>query len=727
MRSYELYFDESGNFEEATLLPDGGIVRAEAPQPGASQLVGILAPAGVATVAQAQEFLNRAHRAAGLVLGRRCHATELLKLGEHEKYGVLLDDLLAQFPGSGIQPVRLANSARLGFGDKVATYTSMVAEMVVRVFECLTRSHGGRIQLQITAAVVRTNGHQKEADPVFIDEAAYTSRLNEQITFAAVRRGVAHNRIQWSISSFAFGSGQTDRRLQICDILSNASYRNFRNCAPSQKRGLQGLLGECDFALNRSDVLDEIARHSKDGSLSHAVQTVAENGNRPELDRAVGEAMEAALDALVAQLAAMPSYARNIHLRQLGEWGSQFLVVRELDLADRMLRWLEERVAGPLLAMVSDPADEDLVWFPAQMLMLRLGQHNHRGELAAARTLSDRLQGLFPALAGRWEHTALVTESMTLRAVHLNDCCAYDEASRIMGAVVEFYGGLSSLMADALPGVFPKRVRSRHRGMALGTRMQSEMFAGLADPGRLAQARELNEAALDEFGEPADRQRQSQYRCQIETFAGNLAEARCWLAHSLGLDADTHLALAQAAASLEGAAQGFALLHWSRIAMEAARRDDRDELGRFREAFAACGLRQSRWVKEQKAEYPAHGILRHVAVADAAAGELGECRKVVTSLHGMNTKHQAALTLIKFAGVVEALSHWGGGHRAEVAKLMVKSPSLLVEMGALIDQHRQFLAFAEIASRLLCLWSPGDGSFIADRALISQTCRLVGQ
>ena len=732
MKIFDLYFDESGNFEEYTLLDDSSVLSNKLPQLGASQLVGILATSGYINTEIAENILCLAHERASLDLGLQCHATELIHSGNHAAYSTLLNELFRQVELSRIQPIRFCNNVRIGFGDKVTTYTSMVAEMVVRVFEELTRINGNdKIEMNIIAARVRTNGQDKAAQPIFIEEIEYRRRLDEQITFTAVRRGVAHNRINWKISGFRFGSGLKERPLQVCDLLSNASYRNFRNCSSAQKKQLKLLFGGFDITLNRSEVLEEIDHNVQNGSLAHAVQIIAENWYRPELDQIVRQSIKEHCTTIVSKLAGMPVSTRNIHLRQLVDWCGQFLEVRDLDLTDSILKWMEKQVAAPLCEIVDNPIRRDVYWFLAQLLILRLGEHNHRGELSLARPICDRLQELFPALSGQWEHTPILTESMTLWAVHLNDCYEYDEASRLMGAVEGFYGGLSSLMSDALPGLFPERVRSKHRGMALGTKLQSEMFAGLADPVRFDIARRLNEMAVDEFSSENDKRRQFQYRCQIETLAGNIADAKIWLAKSLNIKTNTHGALAETIKSLDGFEQGFALLHWSRIGMEAGRQGFEDDLHQYMEAFSCFKLDLLPWVKQKVQEYPAHGIRRHLAIAFAHAGMVKSSQETINSLRQLDSIKRETLELIKLVGCAEVAALWGNDNSNVIKKLFQESSAkhkpLLADLKQFVLATESFPSINRIASNLLSAYNTSVASDWNNNSEIFSVCRLVGQ
>ncbi|MEI6206739.1 MAG: hypothetical protein WCP20_08155 [Desulfuromonadales bacterium] len=729
MATYDLYFDESGNFEDYAFIEEG-IKRAEQPQK-ASQLVGILALHGQITKDSAEKILSSALKKAGLPLKEQIHANKILSEYGRDVYSSMLDDFLLQMKQrNGIQSLRIWNNAKIGFGDKVATYTSMVAEMVVRIFEILARTHGNRkIEMNIIAARVRTNGHERNAPQQFINEADYKRRISEQIAFAAIRRGVAHNQNNWLIGSFRFDSGLKYRPLQLCDLLSHASYRNFKNCfISSRKAKLKELLGEYDLMLNRTAVLEEIEHLSQDGSIAQAIQAIAENWDRPELEENVRQDLKEHRTSLVKLLADMPASNRNIHLRQIADWGSLFLAVRDLDLSDRMLKWLERWIVEPLCNEENSQCNADVYWFKAQLLNLRLEQYNHCGELAAARPIIKRLHELFPKLAGQWEHAPLLTKAMTLEAVHRNDCFEYDEATHLMSGVGDYYVELSSLMSVALPGIFPERVKSQNHGRALGTKLQSEMFAGLSNPIRLDNARKLNELALDEFTSEDDRLRQYQYRCQIDTYAGNFADARTWLAKSLGVapaDTPTHTVLSEKIKILDGIAQGFALLHWTRIAMEAGRRGYKEELQQFCNVFK---LNESPWINQNGQEYPSHGIRRHLAVAFAHAGRINDSQELVNSLRQFNTTKKEALELIRLAGCAEAAALWGWNN-VQIIRRLFQEPSrpLLTDLNNFELATVPFPALKAIASRLHAACNKFITSGCIDKSEITSVCRLVGQ
>jgi hypothetical protein len=196
----------------------------------------------------------------------------------------------------------------------------------------------------------------------------------------------------------------------------------------------------------------------------------------------------------------------------------------------------------------------------------------------------------------------------------------------------------------------------------LGTWLQAEILAGLEDPQRLVTARRLSEQATDEFVAEEDKQRQYQYRSQLETAAGCFEAARTYLARGLGIKEDSHAALAEAISSLGGQAkmlQGFALLHWFRLGVDATVNGNDGERASFLAAVSASGLLEGPWCQGEPTDYPVHGILRRVAVVravrretDAALAALRRLDKILDS----DPMERVVLQAIRLAAHAEVAS-----------------------------------------------------------------------
>jgi hypothetical protein len=64
------------------------------------------------------------------------------------------------------------------YGDRVTTYTQMVAELVLRVLRQLALRGEPRVDLYLHGAIVLL-GERSNGDPIFLPEAAYDERVQK--------------------------------------------------------------------------------------------------------------------------------------------------------------------------------------------------------------------------------------------------------------------------------------------------------------------------------------------------------------------------------------------------------------------------------------------------------------------------------------------------------------------------------------------------------------------
>jgi hypothetical protein len=696
---FDLYFDESGRFEDSPLVAQNQPKLAQK-QKWPSQLVGILAPAGKYNEGSAEAVLAAAHRSAGLKLTDEFHTTELT---DSDTFQNLVKSACEQIVSSGFQAVRLTNNARLGFGDKTATYTNMVAEFVIRILEGIQRTKRRQpIDLNIVAAGVLLD-LRETGEPVFLEEPEYTKRITEHLAFSAVRRGVAVESSRWQVKSFRFGSGRRHRTLQLCDLLSNASHDSFKRCEADVKQLLLDAFGSYDFNFSSSDTLTAVDDHVGLANFVHALQIIAEAQLRGGLTDDFGRELEKRKKTIINLLAQQQQVAVDANLRQMVDWVRQVFLLRNLPLSSAIVSWLEQNVAVPL-ARHGEEVSANTAWFAFALSIRALAICNHSGQIRGGKTQVEAIRKKLPAMAGRWESAPLIMEAFIIQAVHLIDCFAFDEAASLMKTVASYYENLTSLMEDAMPGVFPERVRSYDLASAFGTWLQAEMLAGIADPARLARARELNEKAIQEFTSEGDRSRQYQYRSQIETLAGDYSAARGFLARSIGSNATDHTSLAAAIRALPFMQAGFALLHWTRIGLEAARQRNAEEVAAFLEALEHSGLLSHSWVKGEALEYPAHDIRRHLAAFLATIGNLDGALSLLGLLRALPTDDRESLCLITLAGCAEVAAHVHTGKPHIFKKLMEstdeKKPGALRQCRDLSSQVLEFPQFASMVAQL---------------------------
>jgi hypothetical protein len=643
---FDLYIDESGGFQETQNSTNN--------QGFASQLVGILAPQGQLTSAKAEGILETCYRNAGYSqLGKEVHGT---KLSPGTGFDRLIATLAEKITERGWQPVRLVNQEGINYGDRTANYVNMVAELVLRIFQQKSLEGCSQIMIDLHYATVYL-GSNSQGNPNYLDEEFYRHELEYYLAFAAVRQGLADKYSRWKIGKYRYRSAKKERELQLCDLLSNASHNDYNKCGEEAKNILQNAFKPCEYSMIAYLVLEQCDLFIQNGSLGLAIRTIAERLIQEDKGGDVREGALLRLESILDKLAVWTTTATNTQLILLTNWLELIInVQRSLDLGSQLVRWLRIQVYEPLVARLGDKK-YTLDWFNYTLHFWALTACNHQGNLIAGREEADRLEKLISALAGQWEYVTLLMEGLVAEGVHRIDCWEYDVVATKMKLVADYYREVSSLFSVAFPDVFPEKIRSELRGKALGTWLQAEIYAGATRSTRLNKARELSDLCLVEFTTPGDKARQYQYRCHLETLAGNFAIAREYLAKNFELEDNSHNALARYITTLEDFYQGFALLHWLRLGTIAYLDNNHSEWQEFSIALKQFKLSNNLWCKgQQSTHYPTHGILRRIALIDAIEGKqdfvaLGTLRNLTSIERG-----NLVLGLIQCAAYAEVAS-----------------------------------------------------------------------
>lgn len=676
--AYDLWFDESGTFTETSTR---AAERADG-QTFASQLAGLLVPRNELTGSKAEAVLTEAHKAAQLPLGELVHAWTI----PQENYEQLIHKLLGEIRARGWQPVRLVNLEGVRYGDRVTTYTQMVAELVLRVLRELTLRGEPHVDLYLRGAVV-VLGHRADGSPIFLPEGEYDERIQKALSFMAVRRGLASQIAGWKVASVQLLSGKLLRQLQLCDLISNASHASFKRVGPATRTLFAEVFGAFDQSLVVRELFERVDDLVLDRSFGRALMLLAESGVDPSQSNDKG--FRQRIVGIVDRLAALGARARDPELGALVNGLEQIIEHQRAVEGGRLLAaFLLQEVAAPLSTQLdSGSSAGEIDWFTYALHRWRLAADNHLGDLVDGRMAAAELDALTPVLAQRWEHASLLMQGLIAQAVHRTDCFAYDDVAARMKVVTGYYGELSGLFSAVMPEVFPERIRSHARAEALGTWVQNETYAGLRDPKRLDLARTLSEEAIAEFTTEDDRARQRQYRSHLETVAGNFPAAREQLARSLSLDVFTHHALGNAIVALgKSSAQGFALLHWLRLgrAAAAAPGSERDD---FFAALKASKVFELGWLKGGFDGYPVHGILRQAAAIHAIQGSVNEALGSLTHLR--RARPGMVLATIVVAATVEVAALLWAKQRASAGQLLdnkdKQRPGALQQLQALKD------------------------------------------
>ncbi len=631
--SFDIFLDESGLFSEAdSFALESGLHENEDQQQFASQIAGVICREGVIKGSTANEILSAACRVSRIEYGPRFHANEH---SNDEGFPTFVTSFCEQLKHKKIQPVRLVNDEAIAFGDRISTYCNVLAELLVRVCKQLERDGEPEVSLNVYAAKVVTKDDPKTGIE-FMQEIDYLARIREVFGRAAIANGFSASAFKWKVNQFQLRSAREDRRLQLADVVSYSSHDGFRPLRNHQgpESQLRALLADFDWTFSFDETLSSARTFLEQESYARALIAIAERANAPGIDDKSSKRYEEIAEEVVSCMESLTPAMQKPQLQIITGWLNQVAEQRQnLDSSLQICEWIQAKLCDRK-GLGELPTD----WFRLVADTWALTACNHDANTLRGRFFAERMDTAIPRLANRWEYAQDIMFAFVVRAVHQNDCFEHSEAAERMSAVVGYYESLDGFFADAFKGVFPEKVLSDMRARALGTLLQSQIGLLLTSSENLERCRTISDQAIGEFLFAGDQLRQLQYRCELETIAGEWNTARSYLAKSLGLEDNSHDSISAFLASMpDHFGKAFALLHWSRIGSMAAAAGDQVELQHFVRALDREKLRFSPWCSgepsaEQSAFYPTHGILRHLSVSVAGTRDFNS---VITLLRNL--------------------------------------------------------------------------------------------
>lgn len=615
-----------------------------------SQIVGFWVDKGhCLTEERARMILSQAWEEAGLDKPKEYHLTKVtghearMKIGRH---------VWSEARNLHLQPIRITGRTHdtskgpVSYGDHRGTYVRFFAELIFRFFKKIQENKGNDslIALEITGASVKCSDSGETIKP---DD--YCRAIDEQFSFYAVRSGVSDLLDEkWKYSLNSRPANQS-YRLQLCDILSNTSFWAGRSpdFDPTLTQMIEETLGGWDLkSLYVPESEEKLEEMIERGEVATALLRLCfcqeEWKSRLPLKTSYFNIMDKALLALVA----MDDESCSQQLRILTDWIHRLgSIRRQLGKTKETIGWMEKEVAVALERKGKPIHFRDFNWYLDILLLETL---NHMGNLRAAREVAQKLEEKTPVFSTRLDYFPTLAKAFNLQAVHLTDCLDYDGVRTKMQPLAEALKSLGESLSKCLaPTPIAGRTAnfmSSDLGKAVGSWLQAEAAAGLADPARLEFARKLSDEALKHFEKTNDRQRQLQYRSIIETYCGDFKKAMECLEESLPYITQTalpstHFRLAEEISEIPVEKLNFPLLHWTRIGVEAVRQGDEAEARSFFAAFRSSPLPE-RLLKssvetgaaETPQEYPMHGILRNLAVIHASLEETSRWSKYLQLL-----------------------------------------------------------------------------------------------
>jgi hypothetical protein len=706
-REYTLFIDESGQFGEEALIKER---EAESPS---SQICGILIPG----------FFEKRKRgddlpSALLTLfpkGQEKHAVDM----SHADRALLVEKVIKKTQESNWRLVRLVNNSGIGEGEVIQTYTRMVAEMIVCLYQTLREEHPKeRPVIHLTYAQVllgkRIDGRdyyfshnevkpsmRYKGSPIMIPILEYKEAIVRELQID-LRHGLGLTEEE---TDRIFGkvneeSARIHPALQLSDLVSNCSYKRGRALRhyPLTRLKLLNTLEPYDFELHplkAQHQAEDLANHRALGQaiilvISHLSGELLNLEARLRLQETLSELLEDLAeehsDELRSDLIAMIDAVADMVHRQ-----------RDFSRAEELIKYLSEDVIEPLEDQVAAfHGKADLNWVRYRLLNLALANANHSGYLALARQRRTLLVELRPKVNDRWEEIPIVMESQLNIAVSYGDSFCFEEGVALAEDVCGFYQDLSSLLSDFRgQSLLAPSLKIKNHMAALGTTLMLERYLCLERIAKdqpidelIDRGRSLGNDALALSHGKEDVMRIHQQLAHLEAIGGHYLQA--WRHLYLGLTgslkaSDELMSLEvkalrerciKALDMLHDEALDFPIFHTLRLGiLDLSAQGVTAELEAFSAALSTRFIKRcADLLDERKDDYPAHGLLRVWAGLNAIRGEEAMAIGALRILTRLTSKQRSALALhlVSICAHIEVAVYLVNAGRSQRALTMLK-------------------------------------------------------
>ncbi len=241
---------------------------------------------------------------------------------------------------------------------------------------------------------------------------------------------------------------------------------------------------------------------------------------------------------------------------------------REMDTVEYVNTWirtllplLQEKIGNTGLA---DPSD--LNWCYLRFYEILVNAYNHSGAVQKAEQSFAEVDGKVKTLQLDLSTYQSWARLQVLRGVHLTNMYCYDETIRLMERLNDTIGEALTFLDDPEKNI---TVKPSIVGEIKGTMLQAMMYRSAETKEGWENIRKLSDDLFETFPLQQDRNRQLQYRSQLEAYADEMDKAREYLAKAMGMGYDNDEALC---GKVLERGNSFELLHFLRIwYMEIAR------------------------------------------------------------------------------------------------------------------------------------------------------------
>lgn len=615
-RKYDLYLDESGNFENDDLKP------GYTP----SFVGGILCFSHVMT----QKNID------GLI-SVPIHAMDTYR--KEEFLGII-----EKLEGLGGRIVLFENNERVHIMDGDTTYLNIITEGLTKLLRDLhNESPQAEIEINILIATRQNSEEREKGNKIRIMADEYLRRFEEKMYVSLGR-----NKIDHVVFNITFGQALKDKRLMLADIICNTwlTRKGKVKFTTEDRKRIS--------SLYENRIHYEVYEDPDAGYLrrliseNHIGEAVAQLCTHPKMKRNLQDVRDILLDRIIKEY----SKDRELYFQYISLKIGQFNRRRDYTIGIQFAECYEERILTPLMELKQAHDAAEYWMFDTDFYLLTM--YDHVGNADKCTEYFERCNAHIGVVSRSWEH---IDYYFNFRIRELNRLIGQFDFESVLTKsepLIEALQSTKELFSIIDPSL-ENSLRSDTLGKVYGVRLEAYTNLLHDHPEYYEKALETSNLALSEFSKPYDLHRQYQYRCLMFVTAGKAEEALKALlqAYELEYSETVFFQFVEKVFFSGTKADVFALMHYTNVMLLMKQNNDKRA-----EEMKKALMANQRFVNEVKAptedDYPWNLILWNIGKYLRHEGSKKAADDYITRALALTTKHNAEKTMYSFAVCIAA-------------------------------------------------------------------------
>ena len=487
--SFDLYLDESGNFEK-----DGNGYSM------VSLVGGLLIPSSKITEAKLNSLIKNP-----------IHAKEHY---EHDEYFKILHQLVSD----GGHFIIFQNDERISVINGDFTYLNIISEGIVQLLRNLRVQYpSDHITLNILIAQRQAVAYKRDmgiSDSAKINQDEYFTRIDEKLYISLGRNNINH--MDWNIE---FGVAERDKKLMLADLICfTYRFRKGKDFSSEEQQDIQRMIeSEYIYSVFENATIGYIKKLIIDQRYDEAICQICTVKDRNMISDLQNN--------LISRLVSLSRKELQAHMDyisiQIGQYNNSGLYVDGITFAENYKRYILDSIIN----MVPSLADAiSFARFDTDFYILTMYDHignvkkcqkylqSCRDNISSVNRSWEHIDYYFNfcirelnVMMGRFEFDDVIEKSSELEKIFLE--------ARDLFSMIKTYNGTEQI------------VRSELLGKVYSVKSEAIINILYRRPDLLENAQSALTQALEEFTNTADIARTYQWKCLLMVESRNSSEA----------------------------------------------------------------------------------------------------------------------------------------------------------------------------------------------------------